>query len=248
LQRRAPTYVAVTTVLVTAVWAADTIDGWALFAPIVVLGPFLSHLHRLADAETPQDSPRSWLYHAGTVVWAVAWTGALVALLTGGGEGGPLTWLFVAASILYGVTLVLAHRRKARGEPGLRRDLPSAFGRALIAHPIVAGTVMLALAVTVVLLAPETPGTGVGTWWVIGFVAFMVYGAAMAWFLPRLIHRPAAQALELSIALAQVPLWVGFISVSLSDVSGGVLYAGAGASAALSVALLVRATAAPPPA
>ena len=91
---------------------------------------------------------------AMTAMWVAAWIAGLAVVATED-VGIVLPLLFGTASVLFGIALVLAQCRRWRNEPAPERESPTAFGRALAAHPFVAAVVALSVIAVVVLVAPQ---------------------------------------------------------------------------------------------
>ena len=112
----------------------------------------------------------------------------------------------------------------------------------LLRRPVVAGAISFAaIALATDALSSLDRSSTLVSW--VGYVAavFLLYDAAVAWFVPRLLHRPAAAVVEIAFAAAITPVLLGWAAWNFGA-SKGFLFAGAIESALLIVVVLVRAS------
>lgn len=118
--------------------------------------------------------------------------------------------------------------------------MPTAFGKLMLRKPVL--TAAIAFIMIAIIVTGSTRGDDdLGSW--VGFVAaaFMLYGAALSWFFPKIVHRSPADVIEVTMASAISAAGIGLVAWILGQ-SEGFLFGGAIESAVLVVYVLVRAT------
>lgn len=123
-------------------------------------------------------------------------------------------------------------------EPRRRRRFD--YADVILRHPIASVIVILAaLAIMLDGTANLPRDQSLGPWTGYATAAFFLYAIGLAWLAPRFMHRPAAEALQVSIACAILPILLGWAGWNWGA-SKDFLWAGAVESTLLVVFVIGR--------